>query len=65
MLQELYQHTFPNGLTLLAEKMQNVRSVSFTFLVPSGAIHDSPEHPGSAAVLVDMVTRGAGNRSSR
>jgi predicted Zn-dependent peptidase len=62
---ELYQHTFPNGLTLLAERMEHVRSAALNFLVPAGCVYDPSERAGIAAVLADLITRGAGPRDSR
>src|SRR3954468_22609389 len=63
--QEVYQHTFPNGLTLLAERMEHVRSAALNFLVPAGCVWDPPKHLGAASVLSEMITRGAGERDSR
>jgi predicted Zn-dependent peptidase len=63
--QEVYQHTFANGLTLLAERMEHVRSAALNFLVPAGCVYDPPKQLGIAAVLADMMTRGAGQRDSR
>src|SRR5262249_58914908 len=63
--QEVYQHTFANGLTLLAEPMPHVRSAALNFLVPAGCVFDPPEHLGIASVLSDLITRGAGKRDSR
>jgi predicted Zn-dependent peptidase len=63
--QEVYHHTFPNGLTLLAERMEHVRSAALNFLVPAGCVYDPPEHAGIASVLSDLITRGAGERDSR
>jgi predicted Zn-dependent peptidase len=62
---EVYQHTFANGLTLLAERMEHVRSAAFNFLVPAGCAHDPPDRLGITAVLADLITRGAGSRDSR
>jgi predicted Zn-dependent peptidase len=62
--QEVYQHTFPNGLTLLAERMEHVRSAAMYFLVPAGCAHDPAEEAGLAGVVADMITRGAGSRNS-
>jgi predicted Zn-dependent peptidase len=61
----IYQHTFPNGLTLLAERMDHVRSAALNFLVPAGCTQDPPRHLGVASVLSDLITRGAGERDSR
>jgi predicted Zn-dependent peptidase len=63
--QDVYQHTLKNGLTLLAERMEHVRSAALNFLVPAGCVYDLPAHPGSASVLSDLITRGAGARDSR
>jgi predicted Zn-dependent peptidase len=63
--QDLYQHTFPNGLTLLAERMEHVRSAAVNFLIPAGCVYDGPERLGIATVLAEMLTRGAGSRDSR
>ncbi len=62
---EVYQHTFANGLTLLAERMEHVRSAALNFLVPAGCVYDPPDQLGIAAVLADLITRGAGERDSR
>ncbi len=63
--QEVYQHVFPNGLTLLAERMEHVRSAALNFLVPAGCVYDPPDQLGIAALLADLLTRGAGPRDSR
>ncbi len=65
MAQEVYQHTFDNGLTLLAERMEHVRSAALNFLIPAGCAYDPQAHRGIASVLSDLITRGAGERDSR
>jgi len=60
-----FQHTFPNGLTLLAEKMAGVQSAAMTLLVPAGVATDPVDRCGSANVLSDLVLRGAGDLDSR
>jgi predicted Zn-dependent peptidase len=62
--QEVYQHTFANGLTLLAERMEHVRSAALYFLVPAGCAYDPPDQFGLGGVLSDMITRGAGELDS-
>ena len=59
-----FQHTFANGLTLLAEKMPGMQSAAMTLLLPAGASTDPVDRSGSATVLSDLVLRGAGNRDS-
>jgi predicted Zn-dependent peptidase len=63
--QELSTHQFANGLTLLIEPMRGVQSASFSLIVPAGAVHEQPGMNGTAAVLCDLMSRGAGERDSR
>ena len=65
MGQQVYQHTLPNGMVLLAERMEHVRSAALNFLVPAGAAFDPPGKFGLATVLADLITRGAGDRDSQ
>lgn len=64
-VEQVYQHTLANGLTLLAERMEHVRSAAFNFLVPAGCVHDTEESLGTATILTQLITRGAGARDSR
>src|SRR5215471_10233415 len=61
----IYQRAYSNGLTLLAERMDHVRSAALNFLIPAGCTQDPPRHLGVASVLSDLITRGAGERDSR
>jgi predicted Zn-dependent peptidase len=63
--QDIHTHTLANGLTLLAERMPHVRSAAFHLLVPAGAAYDPPGKFGLAAIVCDLMTRGAGRRDSR
>jgi len=54
-----------NGLVLLAERMEHVRSAAINFLVPAGAAFDPAGKFGVATVMTDLITRGAGDRDSR
>lgn len=65
MGQQVFQHTLANGLVLLAERMEHVRSAAINFLVPAGAAFDPHGKFGVATVLADLITRGAGDRDSR
>ncbi|MEO6808347.1 MAG: pitrilysin family protein [Isosphaeraceae bacterium] len=58
-------HQYPNGLVLVAETMPNVRSAAFTFLVPAGAAFEPEGRGGTATMLAEWITRGAGDRDSR
>ena len=63
--QQVYQHTLANGLVLLAERMEHVRSAAINFLVPAGCVYDPDGRLGVASILAEMITRGAGDRDSR
>src|SRR5207244_10831170 len=63
--QPIDQCTCANGLPLLADRMEHVRSVALNFLVPAGCAHDPPHQHGIASVTADLITRGAGPRNSR
>lgn len=65
MTERYFQHTFTNGLTLLAEKMPGMQSAGMTFLIPAGAATDPVDRSGSATVLSDLILRGAGTRDNR
>ncbi len=65
MPQAIHIHTFANGLTLLVERMEHVRSAAVNFLVPAGCAYDPPDRLGTASVLAELLTRGAGKRDSR
>lgn len=65
MSERYFQHTFANGLTLLAERMPAMQSAAMTLLTPAGAATDPIDRTGSATVLSDLVLRGAGARDSR
>lgn len=58
-------HTLPNGLRVVHEAMPWLSSLSFTFLLPIGAVSDPKGFEGSATVLNDWLYRGAGKLDSR
>jgi predicted Zn-dependent peptidase len=60
-----FQHTFDNGLTLLAERMPGMQSAAMTLLIPAGSATDPVDRSGSATVLSDLVLRGAGDRDNK
>ncbi len=59
------QHQYPNGLVLIAESMPGVQSAAFTLLLPAGAAYEPIERSGTASVLSEWITRGAGDLDSR
>lgn len=65
MPQQLFQHTFPNGLTLLAERMEHVRSASMYLMIPAGYVFEPADRLGLTGIFADVLTRGAGERDSK
>ena len=59
------RRTLANGLTVLVEPMPRVRSAALALLVPAGSAHDPPGKNACAAVLCDLLTRGAGDLDNR
>ena len=59
------QHEYANGLTLLCERIPGMQSAAMTLLFPAGAATDPMDRSGTAAVLSDLLLRGAGKRDSR
>ena len=62
---KLDTYQLPNGLTLLGERMDHVRSVSFHILTPGGASKLPDGCCGASSVLGEWLFRGAGQRNSR
>jgi len=63
--QLIQTHQFANGLTLITETMEDVQSAAFTIMVPGGSIYDQTNRHGTASILSDLITRGAGPYDSQ
>ena len=57
--------TLDNGLTLLVETVPSVRSAAMALLLPGGCIYEPDGLGGTANILSDLITSGAGERDSR
>ena len=55
----------PNGLTLLTERMKNVRSVAMGVWVKTGSRHELPEVNGISHFVEHMVFKGTRSRSAQ
>lgn len=53
------------GMPLVCERMDGVKSVGLTWLLPFGAVHDPVNHLGMSAMCAQLLFRGAGDRDSR
>ena len=62
---DIITQVLSNGVTVLVEPMLHVQSAAITILHPTGSIYDAPGRSGTAAVLAELLPRGAGSRSAR
>lgn len=65
MTERLDKHILKNGMVLLGEPMEGVRSVAFDFMLPAGASRLPEGCCGAGTVIADWIFRGAGVRNSR
>lgn len=57
--------TLDCGLSVVVEQIDGVRSAGLTWLIPAGAASDDENVQGRAAVLSEMLMRGAGTLDSK
>jgi predicted Zn-dependent peptidase len=65
MTERLDKHILKNGMVLLGEPMEEVASVAFGFMLPSGAAVLPEGCCGAGGVIADWIFRGAGDKNSR
>ncbi len=53
------------GMPLICERMDGVKSVGVSWLVPFGAVHDPVQHLGMSAMCSHLLFRGAGALDAR
>ena len=61
LAERYFQHTFPNGLTLLAEQMPGMQSAAMSLLLPAGSSGDPDHRQGSATIIADLILAGRAN----
>jgi len=59
------KHILKNGMVVLGEPMEAVRSVAFDFMLPAGAAVLAEGCCGAANVITDWIFRGSGDKDSR
>lgn len=64
-MQQIFSHSFDNGLVLVAEAMPWLESAAFALWLPSGCVYDPPGKSGLSNLLCELIQRGCGNRDSR
>jgi len=63
-VRDIQRHALPNGLTVITETMQHVRSVSVGIWVRNGSRREVPAENGLAHFLEHMVFKGTDRRSA-
>lgn len=63
--QQFDSFSLPNGLRVVVQTMPGLQSAALSLMIPAGAIHDQPGKLGTAAILADMIPRGAGGMDAR
>jgi predicted Zn-dependent peptidase len=58
------KHVLPNGLTILTEQMQHIRSVAIGIWLKTGSRHEDAEVNGISHFVEHMVFKGTKNRSA-
>jgi predicted Zn-dependent peptidase len=60
----IYKETLANGLTVVTEKIPNIRSIALGFWLLEGSRHESPEMGGMHHFVEHMVFKGTERRTS-
>ena len=63
-IRNIRRHTLANGLTILTEQMEHVRSISIGIWVKSGSRHEEAEANGISHFVEHMVFKGTTTRSA-
>jgi predicted Zn-dependent peptidase len=61
----VYTTTLDEGLTIVTERMADVRSVSIGFWVGTGSVDEAPEQSGASHFLEHLLFKGTPQRSAR
>lgn len=64
-MSRIHQEQLPNGLWLVAESNDTAQSLSMTMLTPAGVAFEPQGMQGAAALLEEMMARGAGGLDTR
>jgi len=57
--------TLRNVKNLVEQSMPTLQSAAVTLMIPAGSVFDQPGKSGTAAILAEMFSRGAGELSAR
>src|SRR5438270_10626614 len=63
-IRNIKKNVLPNGLTILTEEMQQIRSVSIGIWIKSGSRHEDAQLNGISHFVEHMVFKGTRNRTA-
>src|SRR6266446_4134145 len=63
-VRSIKKHVLPNGLTILTEQMQHIRSVAIGIWLKTGSRHEDAEVNGISHFVEHMVFKGTRNRTA-
>src|SRR5579864_655415 len=63
-LRNIHRHVFPNGLTVISEEMQHIRSISIGIWIKTGSRDEEPESNGLSHFIEHMLFRSTRNRTA-
>src|ERR1700722_2535992 len=63
-IRNIHREVLPNGLTVITEQMQHIRSVSIGIWIKSGSRDEDPQWNGISHFIEHMVFKGTKHRSA-
>src|SRR5437899_7259377 len=63
-LRNIHRELLPNGLTVITEQMQHIRSVSIGIWIKTGSRDEDPQWNGISHFIEHMVFKGTRNRTA-
>ena len=63
-LRNIHREVLPNGLTVITEQMEHIRSISIGIWVKAGSRDEDPQWNGISHFIEHMVFKGTRNRSA-
>jgi predicted Zn-dependent peptidase len=63
-VRNIHREVLPNGLTVITEKMEHIRSISIGIWVRTGSRDEDPQWNGISHFIEHMVFKGTRNRSA-
>src|SRR5436305_9058462 len=63
-LRNIHREVLPNGLTVITEQMEHIRSISIGIWIKTGSRDEDPQWNGISHFIEHMVFKGTKNRSA-